>query len=253
MKKILYLLFFLFLITFTFAQNISEIKNPTANSFQMIVVITDNWKSNSGFLQLFRRNKLDDNWENFSISFEIAIGKNGLAWGYGLHGNKLSNFDVKKEGDAKSPAGVFSLSAVFGYAKPEEMNFIKMPYIYSHSKCFCIDDVNSQFYNLIIDSNFVNNSDWTSKEKMKLKNDLYKYGIVIDNNSSPRVKGNGSCIFFHIWDEKDKPTVGCTVMSEKNILEIIKWLDKSKNPIVVQLPKEEYLKLKNQWNLPSIQ
>jgi len=235
---------------FLFPQELNDIKNPIANSLQLIIIITEDWEANKGYLQYFERNKYDDNWNSKTQPFEIAIGKNGLAWGYGLHGNQLSNYKTKKEGDGKSPAGVFNLGFVFGYNKPEEVKTLKMPYFYSHSKCFCIDDVNSEFYNLVIDSTLITNADWKSREKMKLKNDLYKWGITIENNSTPRIKGNGSCIFFHIWDEKEKPTAGCTVMSESKLVEIIYWLDKTKNPIVVQLPQNEYDKLKTVWKLP---
>lgn len=251
MKKNFFLLIIiLFISVNSSAQNLSEIKNPLSNSLQLIIVLTNDWNSNSGSLEYFERKKLDDKWISLNQPFEIAIGKNGLAWGYGLHGNQLSDYKIKKEGDGKSPAGIFSLGSVFGYAKPDEIKFLKMPYFYSHSKCFCIDDINSEFYNLVIDSNLVSKADWKSKERMKLRNDLYKWGIIIENNTYPRVKGNGSCIFFHIWDENNKPTTGCTVMSESNLLEIIKWLDKTKNPIVIQLPKNEYEKLKTIWKLP---
>jgi hypothetical protein len=39
-------------------------------------------------------------------------------------------------------------------------------------------------------------------------------------------------------------------MDEQKLLGIIKWLDKSKNPILIQLPKEEYKRLKTKWKLP---
>lgn len=250
-KKILFLFILSFFISQNlFTQSLTEIKNPLSNSLQLIVVLTNDWNSTSGLLEYYEREKLDSKWISQNKEFEIAIGKNGLAWGYGLHGNQPSDYKNKKEGDGKSPAGVFSLGAVFGYAKPDEVFFLKMPYIYSHSKCFCIDDINSEFYNLVIDSNLVENVDWKSRERMKLRNDLYKWGIIIENNTYPRIKGNGSCIFFHIWDENNKPTVGCTVMPEKNLLEIIKWLDKTKNPVLIQLPREEYEKLKTIWKLP---
>lgn len=238
------------LLSFVQKNNSQELPNPTSSSLQLIVVTTENWNANIGTLQFFERNKFDDVWQSASDIIEIAIGKNGLAWGYGLHGNKLSDAPIKKEGDGKSPAGVFNLSKVFGYANPDSVKFLKMPYFYSHSKCFCIDDTNSQFYNLVIDSTFVTKADWNSRERMKLRNDLYKWGIIIDNNSSPRIAKNGSCIFFHIWDINNKPTTGCTVMDEQKLLTIIKWLDKSKNPILIQLPEEEYNRLKTKWKLP---
>jgi D-alanyl-D-alanine dipeptidase len=45
------------------------------------------------------------------------------------------------------------------------------------------------------------------------------------------MKGAGSCIFIHI---KNIPTAGCTVMSESELKEIIKWLDAESEPLLVQ-------------------
>jgi D-alanyl-D-alanine dipeptidase len=37
---------------------------------------------------------------------------------------------------------------------------------------------------------------------------------------------------------KKVPTAGCTVMNEKEMKEIIKWLDADKNPLLVQGTQE---------------
>jgi L,D-peptidoglycan transpeptidase YkuD (ErfK/YbiS/YcfS/YnhG family) len=37
---------------------------------------------------------------------------------------------------------------------------------------------------------------------------------------------------------KNVPTAGCTVMSEKEMKEIIKWLDASKKPLLIQGTKD---------------
>jgi D-alanyl-D-alanine dipeptidase len=73
---------------------------------------------------------------------------------------------------------------------------------------------------------------------MKFPKDYYKYGIVVNHNhidEEGAVKGAGSCIFMHI---KKVPTAGCTVMNEKEMKEIIKWLDADKNPLLVQGTQE---------------
>ena len=74
---------------------------------------------------------------------------------------------------------------------------------------------------------------------MKFSEDYYRYGIVVDHNGimegEESVRGAGSCIFIHI---KSIPTAGCTVMSEEEIKEIIKWLDATKKPLLVQGTEE---------------
>jgi D-alanyl-D-alanine dipeptidase len=57
------------------------------------------------------------------------------------------------------------------------------------------------------------------------------------------VPGAGSCIFIHI---KKVPTAGCTVMNEKEIKEIIRWLEPKKNPLLIQGTKEDIPSLMNQ-------
>jgi D-alanyl-D-alanine dipeptidase len=70
---------------------------------------------------------------------------------------------------------------------------------------------------------------------MKFSEDYYKYGIVVDHNGimegEKSIRGAGSCIFIHI---KSIPTAGCTVMEEAEIKEIIRWLDETKKPLLVQ-------------------
>ena len=61
---------------------------------------------------------------------------------------------------------------------------------------------------------------------------------------SPVVKGRGSAVFLHIWRAQDSSTSGCTAMSEQNIQDVITWLDPKLNPILVQSPRGELLKLK---------
>ena len=62
----------------------------------------------------------------------------------------------------------------------------------------------------------------------------------------------GSLIFFHIWRNPNKGTAGCTAVSGKNILKILKWIDVSKNPIILQLPKTVYNRLRSDFKLPKI-
>ena len=245
--------FFLLLIFITYhysAQELSDLKNPTSNSKQLVVVLTDDWNSTKGRMIYYERDLLGDSWYSKSEQISITIGKSGLAWGRGLHGYLLGDGPHKREGDGKSPAGVFVLSSVYGYEEPQNVAYLKMPYIYANSNCFCIDDPNSEYYNLIVDSTLVSNPDWVSRERMKLSNDLYKWGVVINHNREPRIKGEGSCIFFHVTDSKDNPTGGCTVLTEELLFEMIKWLDEEKQPVLIQLPLQEYQNLKTAWKLP---
>jgi hypothetical protein len=40
-------------------------------------------------------------------------------------------------------------------------------------------------------------------------------------------------------------------MAEPNLLEVITWLDARRRPILVQVPRSEYVRVKAAWQLPG--
>lgn len=220
MKKILIGLCFSFL---TLHAQIPDTK-------QLIVVTTQNWSTSEGILQRYEKT---DTWKKTGQSIKIKLGRNGLGWGIGLHDTPNDAQFIKKEGDGKAPAGIFTLKQAFGY-EPFRVTY---PYEVYKETDHCVDDVNSKLYNKIVDSAKVT-SDYKSKEHMKFPKDYYKYGIVVNHNHIDEVgakRGAGSCIFIHI---KKIPTAGCTVMNESEMKEIIKWLDVKSNPLLIQGTKD---------------
>lgn len=232
--------------TYTVSGDIS----PLAISTQMILVITKDWKDSTGILYRYERIKLGEKWVQTGDDFPVSIGKAGLAWGIGLHGYILDDGPVKHEGDDKAPAGVFKLSGVFGYAPSDSADWLNMPYTHVDSCIECVDDINSKYYNTTIDDRKVSDKDWNSSEIMKLRDNEYEWGIFVDHNYMPRLRGGGSCIFIHTWEGKGIPTSGCSAMNEKNLMKILHWLNVSSHPVLVQLPQKEYEKYKNLWGLP---
>ncbi len=205
---------------------VATIQAQIPNTKQLIVVSTKNWSTPNGTLQRYEKT---DAWHKVGKAIDIKLGRNGLGWGIGLHSIPINAKYIKKEGDGKAPAGIFTLKQAFGYF-PFVVDY---PYEVYKSTDHCVDDVNSKLYNKIVDSNKVK-KDYKSKEHMRFPKDYYKYGIVVNHNHIDEAgakKGAGSCIFIHI---KKVPTAGCTVLSEDEMKEIIRWLDVSKNPLLVQ-------------------
>ena len=216
---------------------------------QLLLVITSEWESNTGTLQYFEREHAKSFWGRQSGAIPVVVGRNGLGWGMGLHQSCLKR-PVKKEGDGRSPAGVFYLGPVVGYSKPVDMTDLKMFYLQAGQSIQCVDDVQSRYYNQIVDSTRVQKPDWASHEKMKRDDGLYRLVIVINHNTKSPIAGKGSCIFFHIWRNAQSATAGCTAMDAEYLETIIHWLDQGKNPVLVQLPRSIYFKNKKTWRLP---
>ena len=243
MKKISLLSLTLILFTACNNSNMPMVNKTSPNinipndSTQLLVVTTENWSTKDGVLQRYK--KENNHWGKVGESITIVLGRNGLGWGIGLHNTPKNAQYVKKEGDGKAPAGLFSLNNAFGYS-PLNVK-INFPYSTYKSTDHCVDDSNSIWYNKIIDST-TTQKDYTSFEHMKLKNNLYKYGIVVNHNPNQKA-GAGSCIFVHIKSESGKGTAGCTAMNEDKILTVLKWLKGEGKPLLLQLPKEEMVKV----------
>lgn len=227
------------------------------SSNQIILVITDSATATNGTLYYMDRENNQEEWKMSSGQIPVVLGRSGLGWGIGLHKSpRNSELPDKAEGDGKSPAGVFTLSHIFGYATAEVMTNLKMPYIHITELMECIDDVNSDYYNQIVSRKAVEALevvDWQSSEKMRHAGIYYELGVIVDHNSNDIKNGAGSCIFLHNWAKPDETMAGCTAMAPDKMKELVYWLDETKNPVLVQLTKQLYHELIKKWNLPDLQ
>jgi L,D-peptidoglycan transpeptidase YkuD (ErfK/YbiS/YcfS/YnhG family) len=127
---------------------------------------------------------------------------------------------------------------------------LKLPYWQTTPDLKCIDDPLSRYYNRIVDVRTVPDADWSSHEEMQRNDGCYALGVVVAHNFDRPLAGAGSCIFIHVWRGAGHPTEGCTATSLEHLREICRWLDASSAPVLVQLPESEYLRLRQDWNLP---
>ncbi|MEA1983150.1 MAG: L,D-transpeptidase family protein, partial [Campylobacterota bacterium] len=194
------------------------------SSQQIVLVVADDFNSSRANLEFYEDTKL-------LLSTEVMLGTNGLGWGIGEHEFTMKKTEpLKYEGDKKAPAGIFKLSAIFGY------NFgknTKLPYLHTSKNLICVDDSNDNFYNHIIEKR----REVKSFEFMKRRDHQYKYGIVVGHNKEGEFR-RGSCIFLHILKDVNATTAGCSAMKESDILSIINTLDREKNPLLIQIPKK---------------
>ncbi len=216
-------------------------------SSQMVVVVTDGWDATNGWLQRFDREGIS--WKAAAAANPVSMGRHGLGWGLGLHPMPEAG-PQKKEGDGRSPAGVFRLAYVFGKASLDDVEGIHMPYTQCLAPLECVDDTNSRYYNQIVDASKTPDADWKSAEKMAVPEE-YRLGVVVEHNGTNQ-PGAGSCIFLHVWGAPGKPTSGCTAMAIGQLEALVVWLDHNANPILVQLPRAEYERFEKEWGLPPM-
>lgn len=241
--------------TFLTTSGLSIATNQTVgrdldHSRQCIVVLTDGWTSSSGALSAFERGEPATAWKQRGRGFPVVVGKNGLGQGRGIIQLEFNGAPNKKEGDNRAPAGIFRLSSAFGYAPNRSAYWMKLAYQMLTKQTEGIDDPDSHYYNKVVDRTKVPQVDWRSSERMRRDDILYKWGMIIDHNPDA-IPGAGSCIFLHIWKNGSTPTTGCTAMSERNLLQLLRWLDPHQRPILIQMPRANYRSIRTKYGLPS--
>jgi L,D-peptidoglycan transpeptidase YkuD (ErfK/YbiS/YcfS/YnhG family) len=184
------------------------------------LIFATNRDSSSFLVTIHALERNNGVWHLVFPTFTGSIGEKGFA-----------AINKKREGDGKSPSGIFPLGIAFGYGASL---VTKMPYRQATDNDFWVDDVNSEDYNKWVKGK----PKAASWEKMKRDDDQYKYGVVIEYNMDPIVKGKGSAIFLHVW-KPGEPTLGCVSMSEEMVLKILEWLDPAKKPLIIMGTESE--------------
>lgn len=220
-------------------------------STQLVVVTTERWDATEGRLQAFERTA--QGWQPHGVAFDVAVGRSGSAWGKGLHPAQPGT-PQKREGDGRSPAGIFAIGPAFGYAPRLTSG---LPYQPMRDTSYCMDVPDSPYYNRIVDADVVGAEAVAgSTEPMRLdlhnKGDRrYREGFVIEHNPKA-TPGGGSCIFAHLWRTPGEATAGCTAMEPARMTTLLTWLNASAQPRFVLLPRAEYQRLQADWQLPVL-
>jgi|GEM_PF-1150539 len=218
------------------------LKRLLKKSKQFLIVTSNGWDSTNAIMKFFEKKK--NKLLKASDSIHVNLGRSGLGWGNGLINFNTFSGPVKHEGDGKSPAGIFSLSYVFGYLPKDSVKWLRYPYKQVTKKIECVDDTTSIYYNTLVNDDKINKT-WNSSEIMQREDVLYKYGIFIDHNSNPQIPGCGSCIFIHIQEGPGIPTSGCTSLPEDQIVKLLHWLNAKDKPLLIQLPEKEFDRIKS--------
>ncbi len=199
-------------------------------------------------MQRFERSSSRVHWRAADQPEPVVVGRTGLAWGVGFDGVS-SEGPHKREGDGKSPAGIFPIDTAFGFAAPQSAPEVKLPYVQLLPNTDCVDDTASSHYNTVVDKGSVTRVDWSSAEHMR-QVEQYEVGLIVGYNAVPPAKGRGSCIFLHIWAGPGSHTAGCTAFAEPKVREMMRWLEPGKRPLLVQLTTNQYASLRTRWKLP---
>ncbi|KTD68295.1 hypothetical protein Lste_1453 [Legionella steelei] len=187
--------------------DVAALQDVPNSSLQVIVV-----QLIKGFeVKVTACKKRKNSWIQALDSFPAVVGKEGIA-----------PIGKKKEGDMKTPAGLYSLGTAFG----SEPLALKMDFKYITADDKFIDDVSHERYNTWV------SGDTNAKSYELMLIDAYKMGAVINYNMNPVVPGAGSAIFIHLWQSINVGTHGCLALDKPHLLKLLYWLDKKQHPFI---------------------
>lgn len=232
--------------------NASRDARAWADAGQMVLVTSADW--NATHAQLRRFERVDGRWVQVGETAPVLLGRSGSGWGIGLNPPRTDG-PIKREGDGRAPAGVFTIGTAFGYADTATTG---LPYQAMTVNDWCIDVPASAYYNRIVDRSVVK-APLLDQSSEPMRRDIheggdqrYREGFVIEHNLDGQQRQGGSCIFAHLWKDPQTPTAGCTAMAPASMDALLAWLDKRQHPVFVLLPTAQYLALQTDWNLPEL-
>ena len=221
---------------------------------QAIVGIAEDWNSSHVTLSLMEKTH-DGRWMRVLGPIPGRLGRAGLAWGLGVHSNPRGAA-TKREGDGRSPAGIFELGGLWVTNSTPVAHHEDIPYVkVGPGDLWVTDPAYPKLHNRHVRLSRPAATAWEKKEQMRQTDYPHSIKMLVHHNTVESVGkpivGAGSSIFFHIWRRDGAaPTAGCTSMQEQNLRAMIARLNPGKNPVYILLPKQEYIRLRRPWALP---
>lgn len=217
---------------------------------QLIIGISSGWNSSHVTLSLYERTS--KGWKAQGPAWPGRLGRNGMAWGRGVHPNQPGRH--KLEGDGKAPAGLFGIGGAYGYASKIQRQ-ADLTYRTVTERDLWVEDSKSSYYNRHIILPHDPKTSWEKQQQMRQGDPAHALKLYIAHNhatkNSPAIPNAGSAIFFHIWRQSGaKATSGCTTMEETKLKRLIAWIKPTSHPHYLLLTKQEYAKLQQSWKLP---
>jgi len=164
-------------------------------------------------MTIFIKNKHTLQIDEFK--FKCCIGKKGLTVN-------------KKEGDKKTPKGIFQIEKLYFRKDRIEKPTTLLKCIEIKKDMGWCDDINfPKKYNRLIKI-----KKKIKHEKLMRRDNKYDLLIPIKYNFKKPVIGLGSCIFIHLTEDY-KPTDGCIALKEKDFIIMLKLIkEKTKIKII---------------------
>ena len=179
---------------------------------QVVVVTAPRYDATTATVTAYERR--GDGWHRALGPWTARLGTRGLA-----------PPGEKREGDGRTPSGVYGFDFFFGVAPDPGVRF---PYRRITSRSIVWDDdPASPLYNTWVD---LDRQRAGADPEPMYTTPAYDHGAVIAYNAA-RTPGLGSAIFLHV--STGGPTAGCVSLPAPQLVEVLRWLDPDRGPRIV--------------------
>ncbi len=195
------------------------------NAQRILVVATPDMGSIKASLRRFERSAPGRSWRQVGAVVPAVVGLTGLGWAPG-EAAAPADQPRKREGDKRTPAGLFRLGCPFGLAPARLPGYLRL----EPDRDICVDDPASPHYGEIIPRDEAPKVHGEDMGRVS----PYRRGFVIDYPVVAATR-SGSCIFLHVWRGPDNGTVGCVAMAEPAVATLQDWA--RPGDVIAILPK----------------
>ena len=184
--------------------------DAAASSDQMLIVAAFNETATDAWVSLHEKQK-DGTWQMVMTSPGF-IGKNGLG--------------KTKEGDAKTPTGVFRFNRAFGIADDPGC---KIPYVKVDQDTYWSGDPREGFhYNELVSIKDLPELDLASGDSEHIIDYTYYYQYCLNiSYNEAGTPGLGSAIFLHCFGPVKPFTGGCVAIPEDHMKYVMQHVDEN--------------------------
>jgi L,D-peptidoglycan transpeptidase YkuD (ErfK/YbiS/YcfS/YnhG family) len=229
----------------------NQLSEDLNRALQMVLIQVSEWDVNVASLQRYNRRKITEPWIKFGEVMRVVIDREGLGWS-----DQQAYASLIKEGDPiwkvdknRSPAGIFRFGTAFGtYPRLRDLN---IDYRQITGREYCVTEPNSINFNKLVDRNDVPASEIQYAVKMANRDGLYNLGIVIEYPRNVSNQEDLSCLFLYSGLGRALETYGSVEVNQADLEDIVYWLDRESNPVLVLLVSRDVKPILNLEPLPT--
>jgi len=189
---------------------------PLHRATRLIIVTVPEMNSVKATLHTFERGTpADAVWQRSGPPEEAVVGSAGIGWSDNYSYLAKKDEAIKREGDRRTPAGIFRVAGPFGFEPSRVPGYTRL----SQGNSFCVEDPTSSLYGKFVDKRIAKLV--KSSEDMSASPSL-KRGLIVDYPARRGAKA-GSCIFVHVWDGQASGTDARIAMPEDRLTVLQKW------------------------------